>query len=302
MDAVTHDIPALGLLLDVDGPIANPERRSIVIPSIAADLVALANAGIPVAFNTGRSDGFLADEVVGPLVDGGLAPDARVFGVCEKGAVWFRITPAGAGELTIDEALAPTPEFSAAVERMVAERFSEWMFFDATKRASLAVEQRTDVESAVFLAERDDFCRGVIELCRQFDLGVTWQGEEFPDGRGEVTLRIDPTIISTDIESVVVGKDFGAERALELIAASGPVPVRWRSVGDSRTDYAMADWLHAHGYETAHVDVRPADGLLERPYPVLTAAPEVTNDAAGALFLRRWASELLEGAAADAAS
>ncbi|MFB2554644.1 hypothetical protein [Herbiconiux liangxiaofengii] len=291
---MTHDLPALGLLLDVDGPIADPLTRSIVIPSITRDLVALADSGIPIAFNTGRSDGFLANEVVGPLVDGGLSADARVFGVCEKGAVWFRITPDGVGELSIDESLVPTPEFSAAVEQMVADRFSEWMFFDATKRASLAVEQRTDVASEVFLAERDDFCRGVIEICRTFDLGVTWNGETTPAADGTVTIRIDPTIISTDIESVVVGKDFGAERAIALIEASGPVPRRWRTVGDSRTDYAMADWLHANGFDTAHVDVRPADGRLDKPYPVLVADdPATTNDAAGAEFLRRWAVELL---------
>jgi hypothetical protein len=291
---VTLETPALGLLLDVDGPIADPVTRTIAIPSIAADLVALANAGIPIAFNTGRSDGFLKGEVVGPLVDGGLNREARVFGVCEKGAVWFAITPDGAGELFMAESLVPTKEFSTAVERMVDERFAEWMFFDHTKRASLAVEQRTDVESTDYLAVQDDFCRAAVDLCREFDYGVMWRTESFPSSDGSVTKRIDPTIISVDIESIVVGKDYGAERAIALIEATGPVPRRWHTVGDSRTDYAMADWLHAHDFQVEHVDVRPADGLLEKPYPVLTAAdPALTNDAAGAAFLRTWTTDLL---------
>ena len=48
-------------------------------------------------------------------------------------------------------------------------------------------------------------------------------------------------------------------------------PDRWFTAGDSRTDYAMADALHDQGAQVAHVDVRPADGVPERPYPVITA-------------------------------
>lgn len=46
------ETPRLGLLLDVDGPIASPITRTVAIPSIADDLVAIANAGNPVVFNT----------------------------------------------------------------------------------------------------------------------------------------------------------------------------------------------------------------------------------------------------------
>ena len=83
-----------------------------------------------------------------------------------------------------------------------------------------------------------------------------------------------------------VGKDLGAERALRLI--DGDIPHTWRTVGDSRTDYAMADYLHEHGYSVAHVDVRPADGVPEKPYPVLIEGA-LTNDDAGAAFLLRCA-------------
>ena len=76
----------LGLLLDVDGPIASPITRTLAIPSIAADLVELAAAGVPIVFNTGRSDAFIRAQVVGPLLDAGLPAGARVHAVCEKGA------------------------------------------------------------------------------------------------------------------------------------------------------------------------------------------------------------------------
>ncbi|MCS5732536.1 hypothetical protein [Herbiconiux daphne] len=292
---MTSDLPDLGLLLDVDGPIASPLTRSIAIPSIAEDLVTLANAGVPIVFNTGRSDQFLQGEVVGPLVDGGLSPEARVFGVCEKGAVWFRITPAGVGDLSIDETLLVPASLTAAIDELVTARFTDSMFFDRTKRTMVSVEQRTDVASDDYLAIQPVFDRAVLDLCRTFDIGVVWRTDEQPASDGRVLLRIDPSIISTDIESVRVGKDLGAERALALVAATGHVPRTWRTVGDSRSDYAMAEWLHTERYDVAHLDVRPAEGVPVTRYPVLTADPDVTNDAAGAVFLRRWTQHIVDG-------
>jgi hypothetical protein len=298
---VTSPSPDLGLLLDVDGPIASPVTRSIAIPSIASDLVALANAGVPLVFNTGRSDAFLRGEVVDPLVAGGLQPEARVFGVCEKGAVWFRITSDGVGDLSIDESLLVPSELRRGVEQLVEEHFAESMFFDRTKRTMISVEQRTDVDSADYLAIQPRFDRAILDLCRTLDLGAVWRSERQPATDGSVPFRLDPSIISTDIESVRVGKDLGAERAVALVAALGVVPRRWRTVGDSRSDYAMADWMHEQRYDVAHVDVRPAEGVPEKPYAVLVAAPEQINDTAGAVFLRRWAAEVIDGVVSDVA-
>ena len=112
------------------------------------------------------------------------------------------------------------------------------------------------------------------------------------DDAGEVQWRIDPTIISTDIESVILGKDLGARRALELLSADGPLPLSWRTVGDSRSDYAMADWLHEQGHEVEHVDVRPGDGVPAKPYPIRTSATGAIHDEAGAEFLAGWLAEI----------
>mgnify|MGYP002717928784 CR=1 FL=1 len=50
------------------------------------------------------------------------------------------------------------------------------------------------------------------------------------------------------------------------------MPERWLTAGDSRSDYAMADRLHERGLAVEHMDVRPADGVPEKPYGVVTAA------------------------------
>jgi len=286
----------LGLLLDVDGPIASPVSRTIAIPSILADLVALTRAGVPIAFITGRSDVFVRQNVVAPLLHAGLADalgtaGARMFGVFEKGATWAPITASGLGEVSIDEALAVPGAAVEGIRGLVAERFSDEMFFDETKRAMISVEQRVDVAHETYVAAQPRFERDAFDLLTGAGLGVRYGRLSHPDARGTIPFRLDPTIISTDIESVQLDKDRGAERALAHFAAQGPLPRRWRSVGDSRSDYLMADYLHASGFDVAHVDVRPGDGVLQRPYRVIVE-PDGIHDTAGAAFLAHWVRTL----------
>ncbi|MFF2370292.1 hypothetical protein [Agromyces sp. NPDC058110] len=290
--------PLLGLLLDVDGPIASPVTRSIAIPSIARDLATLANAGVPVIFNTGRSDAFIAEQVVPPLLAAGLEPGAPVWAICEKGAVWASIDTDGLGEVFVDLDLAMPTDFSDAMREYVAAHFDEFGFFDETKRAMVSVEQHVHVENADYLAAQPGFDDHAHEALAERGFGTVREGHERPDGAGRVHWRIDPTIISTDIESVRLGKDLGAERAVALLAERGIRPQHWRTVGDSRGDYAMATWLHERGEQVRHVDVRPADGVPATAYPVLTAG-DLIHDEAGAVFLCRWVAAVARGALAD---
>lgn len=286
----------LGLLFDVDGPIASPTSRTIGIGSIITDLVTLASAGVPIAFITGRSDDFIREQVITPLLAAGLSDalaidGARMFGVFEKGASWANITPEGMGEVTVDTSVALPTALSDEVRELVASDFSDTMFFDETKRAMISVEQRTDVSHAAFIDRQGAFNDAVFAAVSRYGLGVKYGERVAPDAEGNVPFRLDPTIISTDVESVLLDKDRGAERALAYFEASGPLPRLWRSVGDSRSDYLMADHLHAAGYDVAHVDVRPKDGILERPYEIIVEG-DLIHDEAGAAFLSYWVDKL----------
>jgi len=260
-----------GLLLDVDGPIASPIARRIAIDTITRDLLTLASAGIPIAFITGRSDAFMREQVVAPLVAGGLDAGAHVFGVFEKGGCWAPVTPHGLGPLEIDTVVAVPDAVRAAVEGLAREQYADTMFVDEGKHVMISIEQRTDVASAVYQ-----------DAQRRFDDEVDALLVSLAVGQG---FSIDPTIISTDVESVLLDKDRGAARALEWFAAQGVTAPRWYSAGDSRSDYLMADHVHADGLDAVHVDVRPSDGMLERDYPVVTMG-ELIHDEAGAAFLR----------------
>ncbi|WP_285242183.1 hypothetical protein [Pseudarthrobacter sp. fls2-241-R2A-127] len=288
--------PPLALLLDVDGPVASPVSRDVK-PDIILDLVALAAAGIPVIFNTGRSDAFIREQVMEPMIAAGIPAGTVIHAVCEKGAVWFSYTSAGPGPIHVDRELAVPAAYGDDIRRLVAEDYAAHMFFDETKRAMVSVEQHIDVPSADYLAEQKLFDADAVELMGRHGLGVVRLDHHAPNSDDEVDYRVDPTIISTDIESVRLGKDLGASRAVELLAAEGITPQAWRTVGDSRTDYAMADWLHHNDHPVKHVDVRPADGVPSKPYPVLTAADlgldsTVIHDDAGGAFLRAWREAL----------
>jgi hypothetical protein len=288
--------PPLALLLDVDGPVASPVTRDVK-QEIISDLVALAAAGIPVIFNTGRSDAFIREQVMEPMIAAGIPTGTVIHAVCEKGAVWFSYTAAGPGPIHVDRELAVPAGYGDDVRRMVAEDYSAHMFFDETKRAMVSVEQHIGVPSADYLAEQKLFDADAMDLMARHGLGVVRLDHHAPDSDDEVDYRVDPTIISTDIESVRLGKDLGASRAVELLAAQGITPQAWRTVGDSRTDYAMADWLHHNDHAVKHVDVRPADGVPVKPYAVLTAADlglddTVIHDDAGGAFLRSWREAL----------
>jgi hydroxymethylpyrimidine pyrophosphatase-like HAD family hydrolase len=288
--------PPLALLLDVDGPVASPVTRDVK-PEIIDDLVALAAAGIPVIFNTGRSDAFIREQVMEPMIEAGIPSGTVIHAVCEKGAVWFSYTAAGPGPIHVDHELAVPAAYGDDIRRLVAEDYAAHMFFDETKRAMVSVEQHINVPSADYLAEQKLFDADAMELMARHGLGVVRMDHHVPDSDDEVDYRVDPTIISTDIESVRLGKDLGASRAVELLAAQGITPQAWRTVGDSRTDYAMADWLHHNDHAVKHVDVRPADGVPAKPYDVLTAADlglaaTIIHDDAGGAFLRSWREAL----------
>ena len=288
--------PPLALLLDVDGPVASPVTRNVKA-DIILDLVALAAAGIPVIFNTGRSDAFIREQVMEPMIAAGIPAGTVIHAICEKGAVWFSYTSAGPGPVHVDRELAVPAAYGDDIRRLVAEDYAAHMFFDETKRAMVSVEQHIDVPSADYLAEQKLFDAEAMELMVRHGLGVVRLDHHVPNSDDEVDYRVDPTIISTDIESVRLGKDLGASRAVELLATQGITPQAWRTVGDSRTDYAMADWLHHNDHPVKHVDVRPADGVPDKPYPVLTAEDlgleaTVIHDDAGGAFLRAWREAL----------
>ncbi len=281
---MTHSQPPFGLLLDVDGPIASPITRKLDIPSIATDLANMANAGIPIAFNTGRSLEFVADVVIPPLREAGLKANARTHSIGEKGGTWASITPTGHGTAHTDPAIGLDPRFVTAMRDLVHDKYADTMFFDETKITMISLEMIPGIAFDDYYPAQAAFNAEALAALAALGLGATLQGIDYPASNGDVTVRIEPTIISTDIELALTGKALGAQRALELFEQDGSIPQTWYTVGDSRSDYGMADWLHQNNYDVTHVDVRPAEGVPTTSYPVRTYEGLVNDASAAALF------------------
>jgi len=261
----------LGLLLDIDGPLASLETRTVP-EGVIQTLARLGARGVPVGFNTGRSADYVLHHVLGPLREAGLAPDAPCYAICEKGAVWFPFSAVPAGELPevsvdapvpawvrTDEAMAIPPRLRDAMWRIDEERGEGLMFHDRTKLCMVSLEKELDADDEAFLRARDAVADAIEDLL----------AEEGRDG----DLDLAPSVISIDVEHTSSGKDLGLERCLGMMGEEGvAVPEHWITMGDSRSDYAMADALHAMGVRVEHMDVRPEDGVPEKPYGVLTAA------------------------------
>lgn len=281
------DAPPLGILLDVDGPVSSPATRTVA-PALLGDLAALLGAGVPVVLNTGRAVDFVQDRILAPLA-AALPGAVRLHAVCEKGGVWT----SGAGAAVHTDPDLRVPEVCRAlVEDLVRTTYGDAMFVDRTKRVMATVEARTDVPNDVYLERQRAFDADLLAGLRAAGLGVRLRDERHPDADGATPWRIDPSVIATDVESDASGKALGAARALILLADDGPLPRAWHTVGDSRSDYAMADHLHGLGHRVTHVDVGPQPPLTDRPYPVVPVGGRV-YEAAGAAHLRfladRWA-------------
>lgn len=260
----------LGLLLDVDGPLASTETRRVP-DDVLGHLAELGRRRVPVGFNTGRSVEFLLRNVLEPLRAAGGLEGAPFYGICEKGAVWFPFAAVPAGEvppvddrdqvpdwLRRDEDMVIEPDLARAIVQANDDHARHLQPEDRTKLAMVSFEMEVDADREEYEPARDAAAHAIEEMLAE-------RGE---DGR----IRVDPTVISVDVEHVRSGKDLGLERCRALMAeADVAFPDRWFTAGDSRTDYAMADALHDQGAQVAHVDVRPADGVPERPYPVITA-------------------------------
>ena len=273
-----------GILLDVDGPVSSPATRTVA-PSLLGDIGSLLAAGVPIVLNTGRSTAFVAEHVLSPLADAGLARGARLHAICEKGGVWTSAGPDGMGDVHLDPALRVPDICRELIERLVEHDYGDAMFVDDSKQVMATVEARTDVPNAVYLARQRAFDADLLAGLIAAGFGVRLRDQRHPDVSGATPWRIDPSVIATDLESDASGKALGARRALTLLAEDGPLPRVWHTVGDSRSDYAMADELHRRGYEVTHVDVGPEGPLTGRPY-VVTSVPGQVYEAAGGAYVQ----------------
>ena len=97
----------------------------------------------------------------------------------------------------------------------MAANFDDHMFFDETKRAMVSVEQYIDAANHDYRRAHEQFDLAAMDAMVRRGLGVERLEVSQPDANAEISYRVDPTIISTDIESVEqIGRASCRERVL----------------------------------------------------------------------------------------
>ena len=266
-------------------------------PQITRDLVALAAAGIPVVFNTGRSDAFIRDEVVGPLIAAGLPAggagarrlrEGRVV-VLDRARARPRRHERGAGRL---DALAMPADFAAEMERARhATSSPTWSSSTTPSAPWCRSSSSTTVESATYLARQREFDEQAMEALVRRGLGVRRLDDVRPRRarRGAVARRPHDHLDRRRVGPPRQGPRRRARpRAARRRTASCPSPGAPSATRAATTPWPTGCTRTATRSRTS-TSVRPT-ACRPPPYPVLTSATGLIHDEAGAEFLARWAA------------
>jgi hydroxymethylpyrimidine pyrophosphatase-like HAD family hydrolase len=251
-------------MYDVDGVLTDPNEKLFdreVMEHIAQRL----NKGLPVILNTGRSVSWVQSVIVARLHYAHNVVDKKawqnLFIIGEKGGTWLGFNEDGymPPVPSRDGSIAIPDEIQQLAKDLVEDEFSDTMFYDPTKLTMISVEQRdgfTETDhNERFVPAQKQFAERLRELITETGLG-----EEF---------RVDATTIATDIEHIVVGKDFAAQRAVAWLKQRRIKAKKIVTFGDSRSDFAMAEKLHELGINVEHVHVGNPNNVPENPeYPV----------------------------------
>ena len=242
--------PRSASLYDVDGVLTNPLTKS-VHPELLEELRYQLRNGEIVAFNTGRSAEWLLHSVVARLCElfssSELAYLENLFIAAEKGAIWIEYSAVSGFQAFCQQEVSVPHYLSLEAQNIIASFDEPRMALDQGKEAMVSLEfspcagQDLNDEFQIFVEQRVEVERQLQKLLR--DAGL------------EDSLTIDVTSIAIDIQHKEMGKDLGAERVLRWLSSKSDFPDHVTTYGDSKSDLAMAVFLHGKGISVQHVHV-----------------------------------------------
>lgn len=226
-------------LFDVDGVITNPELKE-ANPKILDKIVKFLNSGDIIGFNTGRSLKFTIKEILEPLKSK-ITDEShleKIFSVGEKGGDWA-LFENGDLKIKTDESIKPPKELEERIKSLIEEKFSDTIFFDSTKKTMISAEIIKDTELSKFHEDQKRFDEEVEQILKEMKL---------------TNLKIDSSIIATDIQNPKVGKDLGVQRFLNMIKGLHE-PSEFETFGDSPGDLEMYKYLVKNGHKAKFIYV-----------------------------------------------
>lgn len=243
-------------LFDIDGVLTDPVEKRVVEEGLYGEIIKRLQKGEPVGLITGRSNVFMLDRIINPLRE--RVSDVSILqnlaAVGEKGGTWITFDENGVPQEGKSKDLSIPEELKERVRRLIAEKYSDSMFFDETKQTMLSTEMIDGYDLADYHMKQKELEDDMRMILDEFS--------------GD--LNIDPTTIATDIENPHVGKGLAAERFLQFIRDRDIKPGRFIAFGDSKSDFEMADELERRGkkLEMVYVGHRDKMGDQRKEYPV----------------------------------
>jgi hypothetical protein len=245
-------------LFDVDGVLSDPVEKQVIEIGLFDQIILRLQNHQPVALNTGRSTQWLIERFVNPFLqkisDKTILTFFMVVG--EKGGTWITFDEKGTTHHGKSEGITIPERINKEVAELVKQKYSDSMFFDTTKETMLSVEMSDGFDIDAFHQKRQAFVEDLLTILEKE--GVT---EKY---------KIDPSNISTDVESIDAGKGLGANRFLQFLDEKKVNPSEFETFGDSKSDFAMSDELYRKGKKVKMIYVgdRGKLGKIIKEYPV----------------------------------
>ena len=219
-------------LFDVDGVIMNIVEKKITEPGIIEAVCALMNKGDLVCINTGRSIAQLFDKGVIDAIEkcvGDRKSLSYFIASCEKGGSHLTY---GNGEQKsyIDETLILPQDLRDAIRDLTEKKFTDSMFFDGTKQTMISVEMIDRYSVPQYQKRQQALIEEIDKILNQPKYST-------------LDLKVDPTLVSVDIQHKEAGKNLGARKIVEWLASKGITPAQIIAIGDSTGDAEMAEEL-----------------------------------------------------------
>lgn len=254
--------PPYALLLDVDGPVSNPET-GITSPEMITAIVDNLKAGIPVALVTGRAEKWIRDGVEAPLTEAANPELLDLFMISSEFGgerVWYEH---GERKSSLDKTMELPPD-TAEDSKKIAAEFADVMFVDPDKKTMVSVEKNktTSIQDfKPFQAELDNKLRTLLD-----EQDLTTQFEVHSD------------TIATNVRSKESNKRHATRSVLKWLSQMGIKPEKFYAFGDSSSDYEMAEELQAQNLEYKFIFVREREALGNRQDPNIVITDKKFDD------------------------
>ena len=150
-------------------------------------------------------------------------------------------------------------------------KYSNTMFYDETKLTMISVEMNYNQYFSSQLNNMNTFKNAQKKL-------VTDLNSIIKDEKLNNILKVVATTIATDIENIKVGKNLGAQRAVDWLKKRNIFPKKYITFGDSNSDFAMADHLNKIGVNVEHVHVGKETDIPQKlPYNLIVTTSKYND-------------------------